>query len=130
MIGKQLMELCIVMEIIGSRSFSNRFDKTNNRKLIGLYDSASFARLWIIIIFAIFHWKEASSKNCITWVIYFIIISGSLCSIHWLNWNLAWNLELLFGFTFFITALTSLIVQGYLGRRKWCQRAIYFPSLV
>jgi len=48
------------MEILGSRTFSNNFDKTGS-KLIGPYNSASFADLlgsWTIIICAIFHWDE------------------------------------------------------------------------
>jgi hypothetical protein len=60
-------------------------------------------------------WKEARLRTALhSWVIYFIPISGSFCSI-WLqlwNRNSAYNF---FGFRFFITALTSLIVKDLAG---------------
>jgi hypothetical protein len=53
------------MESFRNRSFSNSFDGTSS-KLIGLYDYANSADspdFWIIIISAIFHWKEISFEE-------------------------------------------------------------------
>jgi len=52
------------MKNSGSISFSNNFDRTDN-KLISLYDSANSADLpefWIIIICATFYWDEKKPR--------------------------------------------------------------------
>jgi len=75
----------IIMLILESRSL-NSFDRTES-KLIGLYDSVNFAGLpgfWMILICATFH-RNGKKPPLITtlhnWVMYFIAISGSICSI-------------------------------------------------
>jgi len=101
------------MEILGSKNFSNSFDKTDS-KVIDLYDSVSSANLpsfWIII-YAIFHWdgKKPHLRHHIVgrWILFSFLIASTILDCLWSR-----NF---FGFIVLIIVLTFLMVKDLISR--------------